>query len=86
MMAEPTVTFHNKATIKVQAQIFTGYTLISSCLAEPSESCELMAVLGPYDIFLKNGSTGWELARRLDGEARTVTLSHANGRYVLTGT
>ncbi|MBK8433019.1 MAG: hypothetical protein IPL28_17760 [Chloroflexi bacterium] len=85
-MVEPEVTFHNKALIKVQAQIFTGRTLISTCLAGPSESCVLAAVLGPYDIFFKNGATGWELARRLDSQATTVTLSHDKGRYVITGT
>lgn len=85
MMIEPEVVFHNNATIKVQAQIFEGTTLISTGLAGPSESCVLAAVAGPYDIFLKNGATGWELARQLDGEAKIVTLSHKNGRYVLTG-
>lgn len=79
------VTFHNEATIKIQAQIFTGSTLISTGTAGPGESCTLPAEPVRYDIFLKNGATGWEVARRLNSEAKTVTLQHNNGRYVVTG-
>lgn len=83
-MAKTEITFHNKAKIKVQAQIFAGCTLISNCVAEPGEICVLPADSGRYDIYLKNGSTGWEIARKLDSEAKTLTLSQHEGWYTLT--
>jgi hypothetical protein len=79
-----TVTFHNKAKIKVQAQIFTGHTLISTCLAGPGETQTLPAASIPYDIFFKNGSTGWEVARELNSKAKTLTLSQGEGCYTVT--
>ncbi len=36
-MAEQEITFHNNAEIKVQAQVYTGRTLVSTCLAAPGE-------------------------------------------------
>ena len=83
-MAEEQVTFHNKAEIRVQAQIFTGRTLISTCLANPGETHTLQNGSVPYDIYLKNAATGWEIARRQDNETATVVLSHHRGRYVLS--
>jgi hypothetical protein len=79
------VTFRNEAAIRVQAQIFTGRTLVSTAMAGPGESCILSAESTPYDIFLKNGATGWELVRKLASEAKTVTLRQQKGRYVITG-
>ncbi|MBK8986636.1 MAG: hypothetical protein IPM39_11235 [Chloroflexi bacterium] len=84
-MNETKITFHNKAEIRVQAQIFTGRTLISTCVAGPGESRTLPAEASPYDVYLKNSVTGWELARQLDSEAKTLTLSRHNGRYLITG-
>ena len=84
-MAVIAVTFHNKAELRVQAQIFSGRTLISTCVAEPGETHSLQAESAPYDIYCKNGATGWELARRLGSEAQTVTLQQQKGRYVMTG-
>jgi hypothetical protein len=84
-MTATEITFHNQAEIKVQAQIFTGYTLVSTCLAGPGESCTLPAEQARYDIFLKNGATGWEIARKLNSEAKTITLQQHKGRYVMTG-
>ncbi len=56
-MLETIITFNNHSTIKVQAQIFVGRTLISTCLAGPGESHGLTATSARYDIFFKNGAT-----------------------------
>jgi hypothetical protein len=84
-MAELQVTFRNEAEIRVQAQIFLGRTLVSTCVAEPGELRILSAESAPYDIFFKNGATGWEVARELDSEAKTVTLRQHEGRFVAIG-
>jgi hypothetical protein len=84
-MAETNITFHNKAAIRVQAQLFTGRTLISTCVAGPGESRSLPAEVSSYDVFLKDSSTGWELARQLNSKATTLTLSRHKGRYLITG-
>lgn len=78
------VTFHNKAAIRIQAQIFSERMLVATGVAGPGESCVLPAETGPYDIYFKNGATGWEVAHQLDSEAKTLTLSRANGRYTIT--
>jgi hypothetical protein len=83
-MARIEIKFHNKIAIRTLAQIFIERTLISSGVAEPGESCVLSAEAGQYDIYVKNGMTGWELARKLGGEAKNVTLSQHKGRYVFT--
>ena len=83
-MEKREITFFNKAEIRVQAQIFAGPTLISTCLADPGESRTLPAETVPYDIFLKHGGTGRELARKLDSEDKTVTLTHQKGRYTIS--
>ncbi|MBP6470732.1 MAG: hypothetical protein KBE23_18510 [Chloroflexi bacterium] len=83
-MAETDLAFHNNVKIRVQAQLFTGFTLISTCVANPGEVCILPSVATRYDIYLKNSSTGWEIARKLDNEAKSLTLSQLNGRYVIT--
>jgi hypothetical protein len=84
-MAEIEVTFHNAAEIRVQAQIFAGRTLVSTCVVDPGEDRILLAESAPYDIFFKNGVTGWEVARELDSVANEVTLWNRLGRYGLTG-
>lgn len=84
-MAETEVTFHNKAEIRVQAQLFTGSTLVSTCVAAPGESRTLPTEALPYDIYIKDSATGWVLARQLDSKAKIVTLSRPKGRYLITG-
>lgn len=83
-MAETEFTFHNQIKLRVQAQIFLGRTLISTCLANPGEICTLLAESSQYDIFFKNGATGREIARKLNNEASSLTLILQNGRYILT--
>ena len=83
-MTEIEITFHNKAEIKVQAQIFTGRTLVGTCVVGPGEVRTLPAPSVRYDIYLKNGTTGWGIARKLDNEAETLTLSQQKGRYIIT--
>jgi hypothetical protein len=78
------ITFHNKAEIKVQAQIFSENLLVSTCTAGPGEIHTLPVESVRYDIYLKNGVTGWRVAYKLDGESRNLTLSHNNGRYIIT--
>jgi hypothetical protein len=80
-MAELEVTIHNQAPIRVQAQIFTGRTLVSTSLANPGETILLPVASMPYDIYFKNGATGWEMARQLNSEATIVTLLRKAGRY-----
>lgn len=83
-MVKIEIKFHNKIEIRTLAQIFMEQTLVSSGMAEPGESCILSAESGRYDIYVKNGLTGWELARKLGGEARNVTVSQRKGRYVIS--
>lgn len=82
-MARVEVRFYNKSEIRTLAQIFVEQTLISSGMADPGESCVLSAESGQYDIFVKHGMTGWELARKLGGKAKRVTLSERKGRYIV---
>ncbi len=83
-MAEQEITFHNNAEIKVQAQVYTGRTLVSTCLAAPGEIRTMPVRSTRYDIFFKDGATGWVIARRLDSEIKSFTLSLLNGRYTIT--
>jgi hypothetical protein len=84
-MAELEVTFRNEATIRVQAQIFMGRTLVSTSLAGPGETILLPVASLPYDVYFKNGITGWEIARRLNSQAKIITLLQKAGRYVTVG-
>ncbi len=84
-MTTTDITFHNKTEITAQAQIFAGRTLVSTCVAGPGETCILPAEAVRYDIFLRNGATGWEIARKLDSEAKNLTLMKPReGWYVMT--
>jgi len=83
-MSGSDVRFHNKATIRVQAQIYSGATLISSCVAGPGETHTLAAPAEQYDIYFKNGATGWQIARMLNSKATAFTLSQTNGHFILT--
>lgn len=67
----------------MQAQIFTGRTLVSTSVADPGETILLHAESTPYDIYFKNGATGWEITRQLNSEAKSVTLRRKEGRYVM---
>lgn len=78
------VIFHNKSEIKVQAQIFVGRMLISTCVAEPSETKSLVTTSAWYDIYFKNGSTGWALTHRLNSQEKEFTLSRKQGRYIIS--
>lgn len=84
-MAKIKVAFHNESGIRVQAQIFAGRTLVDTCVLNPGEIHVLSAEPQRYDIFLKNGATGWEIARKLDCDFTTVTVRHEMGRYVIIG-
>ena len=83
-MAEIEITFHNKISIRTQAQIYIESTLVSTGVVDPGETCILLAESGRYDIYLKSVVTGWELARKLDSEANIITLSQHKGRYVIS--
>lgn len=82
-MVEKEITFHNKTEIRVQAQIFVGRTLISTCVVDPGETRILASKSLRYDIFFKNGATGWEVARKLDSGAKSFTLSQQQRRYTI---
>lgn len=84
-MTETKITFHNQTEIKTQAQIYLGRDLVSTCLAGPGETCVLSAESVQYDVFFKNGTTGWEMARKLDSEDKTLALQQRGGRYVVIG-
>lgn len=84
-MTETKITFHNQTEIKTQAQIYTGRDLISTCVAGPGETCTLPAESVHYDVFFKNGITGWEMARKLDSEDKTLTLQQRGSRYIVIG-
>lgn len=85
-MAEIEVTFHNEAEIKVQVQLFKGRMLVSTCVADAGGNGILRAASAPYDIYFKNGITGWEIVRKLDSDAKNITLRKLKGRYVISGT
>jgi len=83
-MVEGQITLHNRADIRVQAQIFTGRTLVSTCLASPGEIHTLKSGSVRHDIYLKDAATGWEVAHKRDNVATIVVLHQHNGHYVLT--
>lgn len=83
-MAKIEITFHNKGDIRTQAQIFVERTLVSTGMADPGATCTLLANAGPYDIYVKHGVTGWELAHKLHSADKTVTLSYRKGRYTIS--
>lgn len=85
-MLKAKITFNNHSTIKVQAQIFVGRALISTCLAAPGESGKLTAASARYDVYFKNGATGREVARKLDSEADTFTLNQNKQKYTVLET
>lgn len=78
------ISFENKAEIRVQAQIFTESLLVSSCMVDPGEIHTLPVESALYDIYLKNGITGWRVAYKLGSDAKNLTLSLKNGRYIIT--
>lgn len=82
-LVETKITFHNKTETRVMAQIFEGRTLISTCMLDPGETRILQSGLLRLDIFFKNGATGWEVARKLDSDAKSFTLSKHQTRYTV---
>jgi hypothetical protein len=83
-MTNNEIKLQNKTDIKAQAQIFIGSVLVSTGLAGPGKTCVLPAAAGRFDIFLRNGATGWEIARKLDIEERSLTLiKESKGWYVI---
>jgi len=82
-VVEPQITFQNKTEIRVQAQIFAGRTLISTCVVGPGEIRSLPAKSLGFDIFFKDSSSGWEIARKLGSDANSFTLSQNKRRYTL---
>jgi hypothetical protein len=82
-VVEPEITFENKTEIRVQAQIFEGRTLISTYVVAPGEIRILPVKSMGYDIFFKDSSTGWEIARKLGSNANSFTLSQNKRRYTL---
>ena len=82
-MVETEITFHNKTEIRVQAQIFTGRTLVSTSVVDAGETRILPSKSLRYDIFFKNGATGWEIARKLDSDAKSFALSQHKRRYTI---
>jgi hypothetical protein len=83
-MAEDQITFHNSTDMRVQAQVFMGRTLVSTCLANPGEVHTLPIGSVRHDIYVKDAATGWEVARKLDNEAASVELRRREGHYILS--
>jgi hypothetical protein len=82
-MVEYKITFRNKTGIRVLAQIYSGRTLVSTCVVDPGEICALLAKSLRFDIFFKNGATGWEIARKLNSDANNFTLSQEKSLYTI---
>lgn len=82
-MAVIEVDFHNHTEVGVQAQIFKGRALISSCVTGPGASGTLLAPADAYDIYLKNAVTGWEICHKLNCGAASLTLMKHNGRFTV---
>jgi hypothetical protein len=82
-LVETEITFDNQTELKVQAQIYAGRTLVSTCVVDPGEIRSLPVKSFPFDIFFKNGATGWEIARKLNSEANSFTLSQHKKRYTI---
>jgi hypothetical protein len=84
-MTEIKITFHNQTEIRTQAQIYAGRDLVSTRVVGPGETCILPIESLHYDVFFKNGITGWEMARKLDSEDKTLTLQQRGSRYIVNG-
>lgn len=84
MVEEEQVTFRNKADMRVQAQMSTGRTLVSTCLAEPGEIHILKSGSVRHDIYLKNAAIGWKVASRRDNESKTISLRLLKGHFILS--
>jgi hypothetical protein len=82
-LVETKITFHNKTEMRVMAQIFVGRALIGTCMLDPGETRILPSGSLRFDIFFKNGATGWEVARKLGSDARSFTLSKHQRRYTV---
>ena len=83
MMIEANVTFHNKIELKIQAQIFSEYTLISTGIAASGETCTLSNDAERYDVYFRDLATGRVIARKFDNDAKTIILRKERGLYVI---
>lgn len=83
-MEEDQVTFRNTADIRVQAQMSTGRTLVSTCLVEPGEIHVLKSGSVRHDIYFKNAAIGWKVASRRDNESKTISLRLLKGHFILS--
>jgi len=50
-MLETEITFHNKTEIRVQAQIYVGRTMVSTCVVDPGQIRSVPANSLRYDVF-----------------------------------
>ena len=82
-MVESEIAFCNKTEIRVQAQIYAGRVLVSTCVVDPGETTILPANSLRFDIFFKNGATGREMARKLDSGANSFTLNQNHRRFTI---
>jgi hypothetical protein len=82
-MVESEITFCNKTEIRVQAQIFAGRALVSTCVVDPGDTYILPANSLRFDIFFKNGATGREMARKLDSGANSFTLNQNHRQFTI---
>jgi hypothetical protein len=82
-MVETEIIVHNMTEIKVLAQIYAGRTLVSTCVVDPGGTGPLSAKSIRFDVFFKNGATGWEIARKLNSDARDITLNHDRHGYTI---
>lgn len=78
------VTFHNKAKIRIQAQIYMGRQLVSTCVVDPGEVHTLLCGSAVHDIYCRHAATGWEVAHKRDNEAKSVTLNQQRERFILS--
>ena len=65
------------------AQIFVGRRLVSTSMVDPGETRILPSESLRFDIFFKNGATGWEMARIMDSGAKSFTLSKNQTRFTV---
>jgi hypothetical protein len=52
-------------------------------MLDPGETRILSSESLRFDIYFKNGATGWELARKLDSDATNFTLSKHQRQYTV---
>jgi len=83
-MSVEEISFLNKTKIRIQAQIFSGRQLISTCVADPGEMYTLQCGSAGHDIYCRHASTGWEIAHKRNNKTISVTLSQQRERFILS--